>query len=397
MSALESRNCGIAELRDDGEFGSSVIPQSLLMELKSNFGDQDRRFARAIDMLREGIAARAFPGCSLAVVHRDQLIASIGLGGFTFDPQSPVVAADTIFDIASLTKIVATTAMAMILYERGVLDLDLPVESVVREFFAPDPRRQDVTFRTLLGHTSGLPGYVRLFEQARTRDELVLAACRTPLEAAPGERTEYSDLGFIILGEALACLADEPLDSFCRREVFGPLGMGSTCFNPPPPQRSLIPPTEDDRAFRHRVIQGEVHDENAGVMAGVAGHAGLFSSAPDLARFAGAILRGLSRPSAKTIFLPETLRAFARPQAAKSGHPRALGFDLPTAPSQSGCHFSPASLGHLGFTGTSLWLDPERELAIVLLTNRTWPDRSSQEIKRVRPCVHDAIVEVLNC
>ena len=131
-------------------------------------------------------------------------------------------------------------------------------------------------------------------------------------------------------------------------------------------------------------------------MGGVAGHAGLFSSAPDLARFAHAILGGLTRTGAKTIFLPETLRAFARPQAAQSGSPRALGFDLPTAPSQSGRHFSPGSLGHLGFTGTSLWLDPERELAIVLLTNRTWPDRSSQEIKRVRPGVHDAIVEALS-
>jgi CubicO group peptidase (beta-lactamase class C family) len=366
------------------------------MEMPPNFGDQEQRFARAFALLREAIAMGAFPGCSLAVVHCGNLVASAGLGHFTYEPHSPEVAADTIFDVASLTKIVATTAMAMILYERGVLDLDLPVESVVREFIAADPRRKDVTLRTLLAHTSGLPGYVRLFEQARTRDELVLAACRTPLETAPGERTEYSDIGFIILGEALARIADEPLDSFCRREVFGPLGMATTCFNPPPAQRLLIPPTEGDRAFRHRVIQGEVHDENAGVMGGVAGHAGLFSSAPDLARFAHAILGCLSRPGAQTVFLRETLCAFARPQAASSGSPRALGFDLPTAPSQSGRHFSPGSLGHLGFTGTSLWLDPERELAIILLTNRTWPDRSSKEIKRVRPRVHDAIVEALS-
>ena len=377
-------------------FRNSAMPQFFLMELKSDFGGQHQRFARAFALLREAIASNAFPGCSLAVVHRGKLVASTGLGRFTYDPQSPEVTAGAIFDLASLTKIVATTSMAMILYERGLLDLDLPLESVVREFEAPDPRRQDVTIRTLLAHTSGLPGYVRLFEQARTRDELILAACRTPLEAAPGERTEDSDIGFIVLGEALARLADEPLDTFCRHEVFGPLGMASTCFNPPPAQRPLIPPTEDDRAFRHRIIQGEVHDENAGAMAGVAGHAGLFSSAPDLVHFAYAILRGLSRPGAKSIVHPETLRTFARPQAAQSGNPRALGFDLPSAPSQSGSHFSPGSLGHLGFTGTSLWLDPERALAIVLLTNRTWPGRASQEIKRVRPRVHDAIVEALN-
>ena len=366
------------------------------MELKSSFADQQQRFTRAFTLLREGIAAGAYPGCSLAVLHRGELAASAGFGRFTYDPQSPKVGADTMYDVASLTKIAATTAMAMILYQRGVLDLDLPVESVVREFTAPDPRRQDVTLRTLLAHTSGLPGYLRLFEQARHREELVLAACRMPLEADPGERTEYSDIGFIVLGEALARLSDEALDSFCLLEIFGPLGMASTCFNPPPALRPLIPPTEDDRTFRHRIIQGEVHDENAGVMGGVAGHAGLFSSAPDLARFAHAILGCFPRPDEKKLFLPETLRAFARPQAALSGSPRALGFDLPSTPSQSGRHFSPGSLGHLGFTGASLWLEPERDLAIVLLANRTWPDRDSQEIKRVRPRVHDAIVEALD-
>jgi serine-type D-Ala-D-Ala carboxypeptidase len=365
------------------------------LELKSNIADQHQRFARALALLRQAIAGGAFPGCSLAVIDRGELVASAGLGRFTYEPQSPEVAAGAIFDLASLTKVVATTSMAMILYERGLLDLDLPVESAMREFTAPDPRRQDVTIRTLLAHISGLPGYLRLFEQARSRDDLVLAACRAPLEAAPGERTEYSDIGFIVLGEALARLADEPLDSFCRREVFGPLGMASTCFNPPPALRPLIPPTEDDRALRRRVIQGEVNDENAGVMGGVAGHAGLFSSAPDLARFAQAVLGCLSPSVANSIFLPETLRTFARPQAAQSGNPRALGFDLLSVPSQSGRYFSPGSLGHLGFTGTSLWLDPEHEFAIVLLTNRTWPDRSSQEIKRVRPQVHDAIVEAL--
>ncbi|MBZ5628166.1 MAG: beta-lactamase family protein [Acidobacteriia bacterium] len=363
------------------------------MELNSNFTAQDQRFGRALRLLRDAIAAGAFPGCSLAVVHGGELVACQGLGRFTYEPQSPEVTADTIFDVASLTKIVATTTMAMILYQRGLLDLDLPVESVVREFAGRDrdndPRRPQVTIRSLLAHTSGLPAYVRLFEQARTRDELALAACRTPLEAGPGERTAYSDIGFIVLGEALARLADESLDSFCHREIFGPLGMSRTCFNPPTEMRPIIPPSEDDRRFRQRIMQGEVNDENAFVMGGVAGHAGLFSSAPDLARFAAAMLRG------GVIVRAQTLAVFAQAHPAKSGSPRALGFDLPSVPSQSGRHFSPRALGHLGFTGTSLWLDRERDLAIALLSNRTWPDRSSQEIKRVRPLVHDAIVEAL--
>jgi CubicO group peptidase (beta-lactamase class C family) len=359
------------------------------MDMKQNFADQDQRFARAFSLLRDAIGARAFPGCLLAVVYRGELVASKHLGRFTYEPQSPEVTAQTVWDIASLTKIVATTAMAMILYERGLLDLDAPVEWVVREFHSDDPRREEVTVSTLLAHTSGLPGYVRLFEQARTREALLLAACRTPLETDPGERTEYSDIGFIVLGEALARLADEPLDSFCRREIFGPLGMASTCFNPPAAWRPRMPPTESDKSFRQRDICGEVNDENASVMGGVAGHAGVFSSAQDLAVFAHSILRR------ETVVRPETLAVFAQPHPAKSGSPRALGFDLPSRPSQSGSHFSPRSLGHLGFTGTSLWLDPDRDLAVILLSNRTWPDRSSQEIKRVRPLVHDAVVEAL--
>jgi CubicO group peptidase (beta-lactamase class C family) len=358
------------------------------VQLKPNFSDQDRRFSRAFERLRQGIAARAFPGCSLCVVHRGQLVASKGLGRFTYEPQSPEVGAGTVWDIASLTKVVATTVMAMILYERGLLDLEAPLEWILRPFRGDDPRREEVTVRTLLAHTSGLPAYVRLFEQAQSREALLAAAYRTPLEAAPGERTEYSDIGFILLGELLARLADESLDSFCAREIFGPLGMADTCFNPPNEWRSRIPPTEDDMRFRRRVIQGEVNDENAFVMGGVAGHAGLFAAADDVAALAQAVVRpghGICRP--------ETLQVFAKKEVAKDGSGRALGFDIPSSPSQSGQYFSPHAIGHLGFTGGSLWIDGERELAVVLLTNRTWPDRKSQAIKRVRPLVHDAIVE----
>ncbi|MGI9102179.1 MAG: serine hydrolase domain-containing protein [Terriglobales bacterium] len=361
-------------------------------------------------LLSDAIAARAFPGCSLAVEFRGELTTH-ALGRFTYEPDSPAVTSDTIYDLASLTKVLATTPMAMLLYQRGLLDLDMPVASVLREFSGSDTRRDRVTFRMLLAHTSGLPGYAPLFKTCGTRDELLSAALRLPLASDPGERTDYSDIGFIILGEALARIADEPLDSFCRREIFGPLGLARTTFNPPPTWHAQIPPTEDDRTFRHRILQGEVHDENAGVLGGVAGHAGLFSTALDVITFARAILsnhagaRSPSHatdrdvlappPSAGKLFLPATIYTFAQPHPSRSGSPRALGFDLPSSPSQSGKHFSPHSLGHLGFTGTSLWLDPERSLAVALLTNRTWPDRHSDEIKRLRPRLHDAIVESL--
>jgi len=349
---------------------------------------QDRTFERAFSVLRQGIAERVFPGAAAAVNYRGTLVALKGIGSFTCDAGSPVVTAETIYDLASLTKVMATTTMAMLLYERGIVKLEQPVAESVPEFAGGNRRRRRVTLGMLLAHSSGLPAYARLFERAKNREELVLAACRAPLEAEPGTHAEYSDLGFIVLGEALARLALEPLDEFCRRKIFAPLGMSQTRFCPPAPWKQRIPPTVADRDFRRRRVQGEVHDENASVMHGVAGHAGLFAPAGDVARFAHAMLSG-----GHPILRPETLRRFTRRQPPGT---RALGWDTPTAPSQSGRYFSPESFGHLGYTGTSLWIDPARQLAVTLLTNRTWPNvGASEEIKQVRPRFHDAVVEAL--
>ena len=286
--------------------------------------------------------------------------------------------------------------MEMLLYERGLLDLEAPIAAIVPEFIAASPetkqdsRRRDVTLHMLLAHSSGLPAYEKLFLKARTRDELLHAAFTTPLTADPGSRAEYSDIGFIVLGAALERLSGESLDRFCPREIFGPLGMSSTAFNPPPEMRAHIPPTVNDRTFRHRIIQGEVHDENASVLGGVAGHAGVFSTAEDVARFTHAMLNG-----GHPILRRETVSLFTRREGAPQGTSRALGWDTPSHPSQSGKYFSVGSFGHLGYTGTSLWVDPERQLSVTLLTNRTWPDCSSQAIKTVRPKFHDGVIETL--
>ena len=305
----------------------------------------------------------------------------------------------TLFDLASITKAIATTTMAMIPYERGLLELDAPVSGTLPEFLTDDARRQAVTFRMLLAHSSGLPAYEKLFLKAQSRAELLSAAFSMPLTADPRTRAEYSDIGFIILSIALERIAREPLDTFCRREIFGPLGMSNTTFNPPRELRPRIPPTADERegdaspakarsTLRKRIIQGEVQDENAFILGGVAGHAGLFSTAEDVARFAHTMLSGGS-----PILRPETIALFTRREGSPVGTSRALGWDTPSAPSQSGTHFGPHSYGHLGYTGTSLWIDPDRHLSITLLTNRTWPDCSNQAIKQVRPRIHDAIME----
>ena len=363
--------------------------------LHAAFSKQESRFARTFMLIREAIRQRAFPGAALAVTHRGALIVSRGFGRFTYDSQSPEVRADTTFDLASLTKVVATTAMATLLYERGLLRLEDRVAAVIPEFVTlapPDQRaeREAVTVRMLLAHSSGLPAYVKLFETAHGRDELLRAAMATPLIAPPGSKAEYSDIGFIVLGEILARVAGAQLDVFAQREIFAPLGMSRTCFNPPADWKTEVPPTEDDRIFRRRIIQGEVNDENASVMDGVAGHAGLFAPATDIARFAECMLR-VGAP----IFRPDTVQLFTRREVSPYGTSRALGWDTPSHPSSSGTHFSPRSYGHLGFTGTSLWIDSDRQLSVTLLTNRTWPDRNAQAIRKVRPLVHDAIIEAL--
>lgn len=358
--------------------------------LARNTTAQEERFHVLYEILTQAVADRAFPGCSLAVTYRGELVANKALGQFTYEPSSPAVSPDSIFDLASVTKVVATTAIAMILYERGVLDLDAPVTAIVPEFATDDARRTLVTLRMLLAHSSGLPAYEKLFLRAQTREELLQAAFAMELTTDPGTRAEYSDIGFIILGVALERLADEPLDHFCQREVFGPLAMSRTTFNPAKALRQSILPTADDQTFRHRIIQGEVQDENASVLGGVAGHAGLFSTSEDLARFAHAMLNG-----GHPIVRPDTLEIFMRRDVTPTGTSRALGWDTPSAPSQSGKYFSGRSYGHLGYTGTSLWIDRERQLSVTLLTNRTWPDCKNQAIKQVRPAAHDSILEAL--
>jgi CubicO group peptidase (beta-lactamase class C family) len=277
--------------------------------------------------------------------------------------------------------------MAMLLHERGRLDLDTSVASLFPEFIAGNR----VTFRMLLAHSSGLPAYIRLFERAHSREELLQLAFATNLVAAPLTSSTYSDIGFIILGVALERLTNEPLDSFCSREIFGPLDMTSTMFRPPSSLRNRIVPTVDDRSFRKKIIQGDVNDENAWVMGGVAGHAGIFSTVADLLKFSACMLRG-----GAPLLRPGTLALFTKRQSEPTGTSRALGWDTPSPPSQSGKYFGSRSFGHLGYTGTSLWIDPEREVAIALLTNRVWPDCKSEAIKTVRPVLHDAIIEALS-
>ena len=358
--------------------------------------DSQDRFARVYKLLSEAIAARAFPGCAFGVYAGGEVVLQDALGRFTYDHDAPLVTPTTVYDVASITKVMATTATAMLLYQRGQLDLETPLGELLPGFVvgrSTTEQARHVRLRHLLAHNSGLPGYVALFLTAATPAALLRACLQLPLEAGPGTRAEYSDLGFILLGKALDVLTREYLAAWVRRELYDPLGLSATGFCPPASARPLIPPTENDTSFRRRRIQGEVQDEHAWLLQGAGGHAGLFSNVPDILRFAQAILEGLQPKTTAEIprlFEAATIELFAERQKP-DGSSRALGWDTPSRESSAGQHFSPHSIGHLGYSGCSLWIDLDAGVAVVLLTNRTWPDRQSQLIREVRPAFHDAV------
>ncbi|MGC1870210.1 MAG: serine hydrolase domain-containing protein [Acidobacteriaceae bacterium] len=355
-------------------------------------------FPIATSVLTDAVKQRVFPGAAFGVLHPHEQFAIESIGGFTYQADSPRVQTDTIFDMASVSKAIATTSVAMLLWERGQLDLDEPLARRVPGFLVSDAEsltalRPLVTPRMLLAHCSGLPAYAPLYKTCATSTDLLEACLHMPLVAPPGTQAVYSDIGFILLGHLLEQIAGERLDRFCQREIFTPLGMSSTMYCPPVELRPSIPPTADKENFRGRILQGEVHDGNCWRLGGVSGHAGVFSNAPDTLRLADCLLtRG------HNIFHPETISKFTTRQQMPASSGWALGWDTPTVPSSSGTLFSAHSVGHLGYTGTSLWIDFDKQVAIVLLTNRTYPGdeaAASETIKNVRPRFHDALMREL--
>jgi uncharacterized protein YbbC (DUF1343 family)/CubicO group peptidase (beta-lactamase class C family) len=345
-----------------------------------------------VDRLLEGFRERgAFPGGVLAVGHQGALVHLHPFGWLTYDADAPPVTAGTLYDLASLTKVAATTTMAMILVDEGRLDLDQPVQKFLPGFQGPG--KEAVTVRHLLTHSSGLDAVAPLYKELRGRAAFLERIQAMDLVYPPGSRSTYSDLGIILLGEILEQVAGRPLEAFARERIFEPLGMRHTMFRPPAGLRSRIAPTEYD-PWRGRLVHGEVHDENAFAMGGVAPHAGLFSTAGDLARFAQMLLNG-GVLGGRRIVSRETVELFTR-RAGVPGSDRALGWDTKSAEgSSAGTLFSSRSFGHTGFTGTSIWIDPERQLYVILLTNRVHPTRENNLIREVRPAVADAVVRAL--
>lgn len=366
--------------------------------------------ARLDSIVALGIAQGAAPGVALAVGRRGGVVHLRGYGRIDLGTNAPAVSDSTLFDMASLTKVVATTTAAMILEDEGKLDLDAPVRTYVPELNAPD--KSGITVRMILTHSGGFEAFAALWRDNRGRAAYLRQINARPLAYTPGDSVIYSDWDFVLAGLIIERITGMPLDQFLRERVWQPLRMQDTRFNPlasaPIPEGSdctvafradhpllsRIAMTELDTVYRHTHVHGVVHDENACALGGVAGHAGLFSSARDLAVFCQMLLNDGEYGGARLI-QPSTVGRWTARQTRRSS--RALGWDTPTPHSSAGRYFSPRSFGHTGFTGTSIWIDPERGLFVVVLTNRVDPTRDNSRHEALRRDIADAVqTAVLN-
>lgn len=343
-------------------------------------------FPSARRVIQSGLDARAFPAASIDVGRQSGSLWQESFGRLTYDANAPACGPATIFDLASLTKVIATTSIAMRLVVESRLELDEAVRRYVPAFAEGD--RAAITIRHLLTHASGLPAHARLWETASGRAAFEEAIVRLPLERTPGVQSVYSDPGFMLLGFALEAAGGAGLD-----EQFRPIGAaaGEVLFRPGADLIDRIAPTEQD-PWRGRLLRGEVHDENAAALGGVAPQAGLFGTARAVGAFARAVLRTFRELT--PLGTPESMHLFAT-RSDVPGSSRALGWDTMLPTSSCGTRLSPTAIGHTGFTGTSLWIDAENDLYVVFLTNRVHPTRENNALAALRPKVHDAVVEDL--
>jgi CubicO group peptidase (beta-lactamase class C family) len=352
-------------------------------------------------LLRQAVEGGCFPGGVLLVGCHGQVVYEAAVGEAALLPGRRCMTIDTLFDLASLTKPMATATALMRLVETGRVRLDVPISAYLPACNASGTASP--TLRQLLSHCSGLPAWRPYYREIdpswppHDRRQAVYAALhREPLVVPPGRTVQYSDAGFILLGELVETAGGAPLDEFCHREIFAALQLADLRFlNLGRPQPAGVSYASTESCpWRGRILTGEVHDENAWVMGGVAGHAGLFGTARQVWQFAQRLLDGLKGRA--WLVSTATLRAFTTRQGRPEGSTWGLGWDTPTpGQSSAGRYFAPTAIGHLGFTGTSLWIDPAQQVIVVLLTNRVHPSRQREGIRAFRPLIHDAVMQAL--
>jgi CubicO group peptidase (beta-lactamase class C family) len=331
--------------------------------------------------IRAGIKRGLYPGAVVIIGRHDRILYQRGYGHFTWSRRSPVPSpSTTLWDLASLSKVVGTTAVALRLVDQGKLELDTPVAHYLPAFSGGDKDR--VTVRMLLDHTSGLRPFIAFYRTASSREEAITELLADSLRRPPGLTPEYSDLNAILLGLVLERVGGMPLDSLVATEVASPLGLRNTRYRPPPSVLSRIAPSS---SFRGQPVAGVPNDQNAVVFGGVAGHAGLFSTGRDLSRYAQAWLRK-GRVGKAVWVRPETMQLFLT--AGERSGTRLLGWDSPDStadgPTAFGERLSAAAYGHTGWTGTQIWIDPRRDMFMIFLTNRSFDPRRSRSLAGIR-------------
>lgn len=345
-------------------------------------------FAEAAAVVQRGRDQGVYPAAVVEVGTRDGAVWTQAFGALDYDDESPAARVDTVFDLASLTKAIATASLMMRLVDSGRLSLTDRVADHLPEWRSKD--REHVVLRSLLTHSAGLTAWLPYYRDYEGRRDFQHAICTGPLEYAPDTQSIYSDLGFMLLGFIIEDTGGAPMASQTN-ELLSGITDKPLLFNPPSPLRPIIAPTEHD-PWRGRRLVGEVHDENCWALGGAAGHAGLFGSADAVGDFARAVLNALAGRST-VLATQETMRLFVK--RAESWSSRALGWDTMLPTSSCGHRMSPSSFGHTGFTGTTLWIDPDREVYVVFLTNRVNPTRENIAIQAVRPMLHDAVMEAM--
>jgi len=337
-----------------------------------------------------------FPGAQIFIARDGIIIADTAFGFLTYDPDASPVTTQTRYDVASLTKVLVTTPVTMKLLSKYLIGLDHTVDQYFPEFTGKG--REKVTLRHLMTHSSGLPPFKSyyLMDGFSNRDDIFQDILSTTLDFTPGDRFQYSDLGMILMGRILEKVGKQNLEGMAKNWVFKPFNMDHTGYLPAASIRPEIAPTEFDSVYRHSLIQGIVHDENAYLMGGAAPHAGVFSTAEDIANYAQMIVNG-GTFLGRRYFDPSTIIQFTRRQELPPGSDRAIGWDTPSrnGHSSAGDLFSDRSFGHLGFTGTSIWIDPDRKIIVVLLTNRVYPTRERGGIYEIRRRFHTEVLKAL--
>ena len=370
------------------------IGQSALRQDAPESAGFDRGRLSAVDsVVTAAIRDSAFPGAQVVVGKDGVIVYSKAFGTFRYGQPAEKVNRSTMYDLASVTKVIATTPAIMRLYDEGRIALDDPVARYIPQF--ANRGKGAVTIRNLLVHDGGLPAFKRLFLTCRSPEEVLDSVYNTEMIYTPGDSTVYSDFDFITLGKIVERASGVALDAYADSVFFRPLGMRRTMYNPPRRLWENVAPSEYDSLFRRQLVRGVVHDENAYALGGVSGHAGLFSTASDLAVYLQMLMNG-GNYGGRGYLRPETVRRFIARQAPKSS--RALGWDTKSTSgySSAGSLMGERTYGHTGFTGTSVWADPERKIFVILLTNRVYPTRDNQKISKIRPALHDAVIRALN-